>query len=180
MDGWMDGGVVVTLQGGGDGVGQFEVASDPGADPGAVQGASTFMRPERTASLRTHSTDEKHMRTQVCESHLRESEGESRCLTNTTLNSVSCDSPRSCCPSGWRSASSPASSCLSSLTRCPEKVCLIKNTSQEKLYTVKSQLKDPHKNIYNVFAEKEEHVGHVAHPGGAGCSLQSFWYPADT
>lgn len=86
MDGWMDGGVVVTLQGGGDGVGQFEVASDPGADPGAVQGASTFMRPERTASLRTHSTDEKHMRTQVCESHLRESEGESRCLTNTTLN----------------------------------------------------------------------------------------------
>lgn len=52
---------------------------------------------------------------------------------------VSCDSPRSCCLLGWRSASSPASSVLSSQTRCPEKVSLSRNTSGliSRLYTLK-------------------------------------------
>lgn len=47
--------VRITLQGRGDGVGQFEVPTDSGADSCAVQGASTFMRPEWTTGLRTHS-----------------------------------------------------------------------------------------------------------------------------
>lgn len=47
--------VWITLQGGGHGVGMFEVPADSGADSCAVQGASTFMRPEWTTGLRTQS-----------------------------------------------------------------------------------------------------------------------------
>lgn len=42
-----------TLQGRCDGVRWPEVPADPGADPGAVQGASTLMGPEGAASLET-------------------------------------------------------------------------------------------------------------------------------
>lgn len=42
-----------TLQGWCDGVRWPEVPADPGADPGAVQGASTLMGPEGAASLET-------------------------------------------------------------------------------------------------------------------------------
>lgn len=55
MDGWMDGCALITVQGGCDGVGQSEVSADSGTDSCAVQGASTFMRPEWTTGLRTHS-----------------------------------------------------------------------------------------------------------------------------
>lgn len=53
MDGWMD--VLITLQCGCNSVGQSEVSADSGTDSCAVQGASTFVRPERTTGLRTHS-----------------------------------------------------------------------------------------------------------------------------
>lgn len=43
----------VTLQGWGDGVSGSEGPADPGTDSRAVKGAATFMRPERTAGLRT-------------------------------------------------------------------------------------------------------------------------------
>lgn len=47
-DGW-----VITLQGWGDGVGRSEGPADSGTDSCAVQGAATFMRPERTTGLGT-------------------------------------------------------------------------------------------------------------------------------
>lgn len=43
----------ITLQGWGDGVSGSEGPADPGTDSRAVKGAATFMRPERTAGLRT-------------------------------------------------------------------------------------------------------------------------------
>lgn len=42
-----------TLEGRCDGVRWPEVPADPGADPSAVQGASTLMGPEGAASLET-------------------------------------------------------------------------------------------------------------------------------
>lgn len=52
-DGQMDDKWTFTLQGRCDGVRWPEVPADPGADPGAVQGASTLMGPEGAASLET-------------------------------------------------------------------------------------------------------------------------------
>lgn len=48
-----EGCVEVTLQSRGDGLGGSEVPAGSGADPSAVQGTSTLMRPERTTGLRT-------------------------------------------------------------------------------------------------------------------------------
>lgn len=54
MDGWMDNDQwMFTLQRWCDGVRRPEVPADPGADPSAVQGASTFMGPEGTTGLET-------------------------------------------------------------------------------------------------------------------------------
>lgn len=47
MDGW------ITLQCRCDGVGRPKVSADSGTDSCAVEGASTFVRPERAAGLRT-------------------------------------------------------------------------------------------------------------------------------
>lgn len=52
--------MLITLQGRCDGVGQLEVSADSGADPSAVQGTSTFVRPERTAGLRQHKRKEEN------------------------------------------------------------------------------------------------------------------------
>lgn len=51
-----------TLQSWSDGVGQSEVPTDFGADPGAVEGTSTLVRPEWSTGLKTHSQSG-HMRT---------------------------------------------------------------------------------------------------------------------
>lgn len=61
--------MLITLQGRCDGVGQLEVSADSGADPSAVQGTSTFVRPERTAGLRQH--------TQRVDKHKRKEENQS-------------------------------------------------------------------------------------------------------
>lgn len=52
--------MLITLQGRCDGVGQLEVSADSGADPSAVQGTSTFVRPKRTAGLRQHKRKEEN------------------------------------------------------------------------------------------------------------------------
>ena len=117
MDRRIEGSLWITLQGGSDGVGRSEVPTDSGADPGAVEGASTFMGPERTTGLRTHP------HTEEMKNIRQEPQG-----PVSNISSVSCDPPQSCRLSGWRSASSPAAWRPSSLTRFSARVSLRGNT----------------------------------------------------